>query len=87
MNKLISTKTASPLEIDKDKQKESWLALGATFLIPAVLVMALLFLLVSFRGGIEAGVANLANLLPVSYAFAAGMAASVNPCGILMLPS
>jgi cytochrome c biogenesis protein CcdA len=87
MNKLISTKTASPLEIDKDKKKQSWLALSATFLIPAVLVMALLFLLVSFRGGIEAGVANLANLLPVGYAFAAGMVASVNPCGILMLPS
>jgi cytochrome c-type biogenesis protein len=87
MNKLISTKSASPLEIDRDKKKESWLALSATFLIPAVLVMALLFLLVSFRGGIEAGVANLANLLPVGYAFAAGMVASVNPCGILMLPS
>jgi cytochrome c biogenesis protein CcdA len=87
MNKLISTKTASPLEIDKGKKKESWLALSATFLIPAVLVVGLLFLLVSFRGGIEAGVANLANLLPVGYAFAAGMVASVNPCGILMLPS
>ena len=87
MNKLISTKTASPLEIDREKKRQSWLALSATFLIPAVLVMALLFLLVSFRGGIEAGIANLANLLPVGYAFAAGMVASVNPCGILMLPS
>jgi cytochrome c biogenesis protein CcdA len=87
MSKLISTKTASPLEIDEDKKKQSWLALSATFLIPAVLVMGLLFVLVSFRGGIEAGVANLANLLPVGYAFAAGMVASVNPCGILMLPS
>jgi cytochrome c-type biogenesis protein len=87
MNELISTKSASPLEIDKDKKRESWLALSATFLVPALLVMALLFLPVSFRGGIEAGVANLANLLPVGYAFAAGMVASVNPCGILMLPS
>jgi cytochrome c-type biogenesis protein len=82
MNELISTKSASP-----DKKRESWLALSATFLVPALLVMALLFLPVSFRGGIEAGVANLANLLPVGYAFAAGMVASVNPCGILMLPS
>jgi cytochrome c biogenesis protein CcdA len=30
---------------------------------------------------------NLASLLPVGYAFAAGMVASVNPCGALMLPS
>jgi cytochrome c-type biogenesis protein len=64
-----------------------WLALAATFAIPAALVVGLLFLLVSFRGGIEAGVANLALLLPVGYAFAAGMVASVNPCGALMLPN
>ena len=36
---------------------------------------------------IEAGVADLATLLPVGYAFAAGMVASANPCGILMLTS
>ena len=83
----ISTKTASPLEVDEGKRKESAFALAATFVIPAIVVIGLLFLLVSFRGGIEAGVANLATLLPVGYAFAAGMVASVNPCGILMLPS
>jgi cytochrome c biogenesis protein CcdA len=58
----------------------------AAFAIPAVLVVGLLFLLVSLRGGIEAAVANLALLLPVGYAFAAGMVASVNPCGVLLLP-
>jgi cytochrome c biogenesis protein CcdA len=87
MKRIISTKTASPLEIDSEKTKESWLAIAATFVIPAVLVIGLLFLLISFRGGIEAGVANLALLLPVGYAFAAGMVASVNPCGVLMLPT
>jgi len=87
MEKIISTKTATPLEIDRDKKKGSWLALAATFVIPAVLVFGLLFLLISFRGGIEAGVANLTVLLPVGYAFAAGMVASVNPCGVLILPS
>jgi len=86
-NKIISTKTASPLEYDRDTRKQSMLALVGTFILPAVLVFALLFLLISFRGGIEAGVANLAVLLPVGYAFAAGMVASVNPCGMLMLPS
>ncbi len=63
------------------------LVLAATFIIPAVLVVGLLFLLVSFQGGIETTVANLALLLPVGYAFAAGMVASVNPCGVLLLPS
>ena len=87
MAKFISTKSASPLQIDEGKRKESRLALAATFGIPALLVVGLLFLLVSFRGGIEAGVANLALLLPVGYAFAAGMVASVNPCGVLMLPN
>jgi len=86
-NKIISTKTASPLEYDRDTRKQSVLALVGTFILPAVLVFAPLFLLISFRGGIEAGVANLAVLLPVGYAFAAGMVASVNPCGVLMLPS
>ncbi len=86
-NKIISTKTASPLEYDRDTRKQSMLALVGPFILPAVLVFALLFLLISFRGGIEAGVANLAVLLPVGYAFAAGMVASVNPCGMLMLPS
>jgi cytochrome c-type biogenesis protein len=87
MSKLIATKSATPLEVDQEKRKESRLALAVTFVLPALIVIGLLFLLISFRGGIEAGVANLASLLPVGYAFAAGMVASVNPCGILMLPS
>ncbi len=61
--------------------------LAARFVIPAVLVVGLLFLLISFQGSIETTVANLALLLPVGYAFAAGMVASVNPCGALLLPS
>jgi len=71
----------------KKKRKKNQLLLAATFGIPAIVVVGLLFLLISFRGGIEAAVANLALLLPVGYAFAAGMVASVNPCGILMLPT
>ena len=35
----------------------------------------------------DTAVATLAGWLPVGYAFAAGMAASVNPCGFLLLPS
>jgi cytochrome c-type biogenesis protein len=61
--------------------------LVATFALPAILVVGLLFTLVSFQGGLETGLANLTRLLPVGFAFAAGMVSSVNPCGVLMLPS
>ena len=63
----------------------AWLL--ASIGLPALVVVGLLFLLIRFRGEIAAGVANLATLLPISYAFAAGMVASVNPCGVLMLPA
>jgi len=63
------------------------LALLASFLVPAALVVALLYLLISVRSDAENAVAGFAGLLPVGYAFAAGMVASVNPCGFFMLPS
>lgn len=53
----------------------------------AALVIGFLVLLITARPGLERTVSNLASLLPVGYAFAAGMVASVNPCGALMLPS
>jgi len=69
-----------------DKERSGWkMTLG--IVIPMLIVVGLLFLLVSYRGGIEAGIANLAQLLPFGYAFGAGMVASVNPCGVLLLPS
>ncbi|MBI2917752.1 MAG: cytochrome c biogenesis protein CcdA [Chloroflexi bacterium] len=63
------------------------LAALASFAIPAVFVVAFLFLLLSVRNSAEAAVANVAGLLPIGYAFAAGMVASVNPCGFFLLPS
>ena len=62
-------------------------AVLASILIPVVIVGGLLFLMISLRDGVEAAVANVAGWLPVGYAFAAGMVASVNPCGFLMLPT
>jgi len=56
-------------------------------ILSAALVMGLLVLLVRSRTRLEGAVSNLANLLPVGYAFASGMVATVNPCGALMLPS
>jgi cytochrome c-type biogenesis protein len=77
----------SPLNIGGEKTKGSGLIVAATFVIPATIVVGLMFLLIRFQGGLEAAVADLARLLPVGYAFAAGMVASVNPCGALMLPT
>lgn len=62
-------------------------AVLASFIIPGAVVVGFLLLLISLRNGAEAAVAGFAGLLPVGYAFAAGMVASVNPCGFFMLPS
>lgn len=43
--------------------------------------------LLTFVSSVEGAVATLAALLPFGYAFGAGMVASVNPCGFLMLPA
>ncbi len=58
-----------------------------SFAIPALIVGVLLLVIISLRDGAEAAVASVASWLPVGYAFAAGMVASVNPCGFLMLPT
>lgn len=55
--------------------------------IPLILVAAFLLLILGLRGRLEASVSLVAGWLPVGYAVAAGMVASVNPCGVLMLPS
>jgi cytochrome c biogenesis protein CcdA len=87
MKRILSTEAVWPTKRnDQAAPKSRWI-LVATFAIPAVLVVGLLLLLVSFRSGIENAVAGLAHLLPVGYAFAAGMVASVNPCGIIVLTS
>src|SRR6266545_921464 len=36
---------------------------------------------------VQGGVSNLAEFLPFGYAYAAGMVAAFNPCGILLVPS
>ena len=38
-------------------------------------------------GDIEQGMSDLVTLLPIGYAFGAGMVASINPCGFVMLPA
>ena len=63
------------------------LTLAVSLAVPLIVALGLLLLLVSIRSGLEEAMSSLASLLPVGYAFAAGMVASVNPCGALMLPS
>ena len=50
---IVGKKSASPLERDREKEQESWRALLLTFLIPGIVVTGFLFLLISWRGGIE----------------------------------
>jgi len=56
-----------------------------TLILPALAVAGILLLLAERQGGIEAGLANFTRVLPIGFAFSAGMVASVNPCGVVML--
>src|SRR5690349_5404203 len=52
--------------------------------------LALGGLLIAAGNGVyalEGTVSTVARLLPVGYAFGAGMVATANPCGILLVPS
>lgn len=53
----------------------------------AAAVAAILMVLIQIQSQTEAAAANIANLLPIGFAFAAGIVASVNPCGFLLLPT
>lgn len=70
-----------------DERQRNWSIPVAPLVVSAVLVIGLLVVLVSARNRLEEAISSLASLLPVGYAFAAGMVATVNPCGVLMLPS
>jgi cytochrome c-type biogenesis protein len=66
--------------------EKRWLLL-LSFGVPAAIVAIALILLLRVQTEAESAVSNFAALLPVGYAFGAGMVASVNPCGFFMLPS
>ena len=57
------------------------------YAIPAAVVGALIAVLVTVQGNAEAAFADFAGALPIGFAAAAGLVASVNPCGFFMLPS
>lgn len=87
MKEVITSGAGSSTRNQGGPKTKGRLALALSFAVPAVLVVAFLFLLISLRDSAETAVANLAGLLPVGFAFAAGMVASVNPCGFFMLPA
>src|SRR5437867_1141881 len=60
---------------------------AAFVLLSALAVIGLLAILIAVRNRAESTVADLATLIPLGWAFAAGMVASVNPCGFFMLPA
>jgi cytochrome c biogenesis protein CcdA len=65
----------------------SSLAILAISLLPVLVVLGMLLVLIAVRNRAESTVADLAALVPWGWAFAAGMVASVNPCGFFMLPA
>ena len=58
-----------------------------SYLIPGLLVLGLIAGLLAIQSRAETAAVSAAAWLPVGYAFGAGMVASVNPCGFLLLPS
>lgn len=60
---------------------------AATFWLPVLVVLGVLLVLIARGNHAEGLVADLASLIPWGWAFAAGMVASVNPCGFFMLPA
>jgi len=73
-----------PLAIRRANQLQ---VAAALLLLSALAVIGSLALLIAVRNRAEGTVADLATLIPLGWAFAAGMVASVNPCGFFMLPA
>lgn len=60
---------------------------GPAFVLLGLVLGGLLIAAGNDVYAIQGGVSSVAALLPLGYAFASGMVATANPCGILLLPS
>lgn len=58
-----------------------------SLVVPALVVAALLGAVIRVQANVESAAANVSVTLPFLFAFLAGMVASVNPCGFVMLPT
>ena len=54
--------------------------------VPAVLVVLLIGVMIPFQTNAETAMSGFAQSLPIGFAAAAGMVATVNPCGFFILP-
>ena len=79
--------TQSPTAVNDQQPQQGGGGVLAAYVVPALIVVGFLVVLLTVKTQTEAAAASLAAWLPVGYAFGAGMVASVNPCGFLMLPS
>ena len=57
------------------------------YALSALIVAALILLLVQVQAGAESTAGEVVRGLPLGFAFGAGVLASVNPCGFLLLPA
>lgn len=74
------------MKLAAEHRPSPWPAALATTGAAAVVAL-LLAALAGVRNSAESTVAGIAGALPFGWAFAAGMVASVNPCGFFMLPA
>ncbi|MYD94054.1 MAG: cytochrome c biogenesis protein CcdA [Chloroflexi bacterium] len=63
-----------------------WLSTALSYGLPGLAVAVLIGVLISLQANAEAAVSEFAGALPIGFAAAAGVVASVNPCGFFMLP-
>jgi cytochrome c biogenesis protein CcdA len=82
MAKILKTKESYSPQAEEPRSLRT---VVVTLILPAVVVAGIFLFLAQRQGGIEAGLANFTRLLPIGFAFSAGMVASVNPCGVVML--
>ena len=75
---MISEQTASPSQ--RQSPRGVWPTRADSYAV-------LLGVLVAVQAQTESAAVGLVSVLPIGYAFGAGMIASVNPCGFLMLPA
>ena len=71
---------------DSGSARSPWLGTVLSYGLPALLVALLIGALISIQANAEAAVSDFAAALPIGFAAAAGVVASVNPCGFFMLP-
>lgn len=73
--------------VGQHRQPSSLRWSGSAFVVLGVVLGGLMIAAGARVYALEGGMSTLASDLPFGYAFGAGMVATANPCGILLLPS